>query len=160
MRNRAGLETRARIVDATRKLLSERGLEGTTVKGICDASGIRAGSFYNLFDSKEQVVLTVVRQAIDAVDPDPKGTGTDHLTDLIDAYVRFVTGDRELARVYFMVALSGGLTDPAIGARVLRHHQERVSRFSAALRRSDPTLGAEEAASRAALPIIKVTRLE
>ena len=39
-----------------------------TIKGICDAAAVHAGSFYNLFESKEQVVLTAVRDAIDTVD--------------------------------------------------------------------------------------------
>lgn len=137
MRNRAGLETRARILEATRELLAERGLDGTTVKAICDAAGIRAGSFYNLFDSKEQVVLGVVREAITAVDPDPAGE-TDRLGDLVGAYVRFIREEPALARVYFMVALSGGLADGDIGRRVLRHHQARVDRFTASFRRDRP----------------------
>ena len=70
MRNRAGIETRERILGATQRLLAERGLDGVTIKGICDAADVHAGSFYNLFDSKEQVVLTAVREAITAVDPD------------------------------------------------------------------------------------------
>lgn len=146
MRNRAGLETRERILDATRRLLADRGLDGTTVKAICDSAGIRAGSFYNLFASKEEVVLTVVREAITAVDPDPAGTGTDHLEDLVEAYVRFVRNEPTLARVYFIVALSGGLADGKIAARMLRHHEARVERFTAAFRRARPDLDPDRAA--------------
>lgn len=140
MRNRAGLETRARILEATRHLLAQHGLDGTTVKAICDDAGIRAGSFYNLFASKEEVVLTVVREAITAVDPDPRGTGGDHLGELVDAYVRFVREEPTLARVYFIVALSGGLAGGSIAARMLRHHEARVERFTAAFLRARPDL--------------------
>lgn len=147
MRNRAGLETQARILEATRSLLSEVGLDGVTIKGICERAGVRAGSFYNLFESKEQAVLTIVREAIKGVDPDPEGAGSESDFDLVAAYVRFIIEQPELARVYFVVALSGGLTDPKIRARVVRHHEERLHRFTAAHLRHRPGL-AEEIATR------------
>jgi AcrR family transcriptional regulator len=148
MRNRAGLETRERILAATRQLLSERGLDGTTVKAVCDTADVRAGSFYNLFDSKEQVVMAVMREAIQAVDPDPEGTGSDHVVDLIEAYISFVADDPTLARVYLVVAINGSLTDSSIAKRIARHHEERVARFTAAMSRDRPELRAEEVTAR------------
>ncbi len=133
MRYRVGLATRDRIVDAARSLLAEGGWEAATVKAICDLADVRSGSFYNLFDSKEQLILTVVGEAIGAVDPHPTGVGGDTVADLVDAYVRFVTEQETMARVYLLIAVGGGLTDPAIGHRVLRHHEQRVGRFAAAL---------------------------
>lgn len=147
MRNRAGLETRSKILEATRQLLADVGLEGTTIKAICDRAGIRAGSFYNLFESKEQVILSVVREAIEAVDPDPGRLGTDHVTDLVEAYVRFVIEEPVMARVYLAIAVSGALNDAAIASRVLRHHQARVARFTSTLMRDRPGLGESDAAA-------------
>ena len=146
MRYKAGLETRARILMATRELLGENGLDATTVSAICAKAGIGAGSFYNLFETKEQAILTVARDAINAVDPDPAGAGSDGIADLVDAYVRFVEDQPQLARVYVVIAVGGGLTDPQIRGRILRHHQERVARFTEAVGRGDPTMDAEEAA--------------
>ncbi len=148
MRNRAGLVTRQRILDATRSLLAERGLDGTTVKAICDTAGVRAGSFYNLFDSKERAVLAVTREAITAVDPDPEGTGEDHTRDLVEAYIRFVNDDPTMARIYLVVALTGSLTDAAIAKRIARHHEDRTARFTAALRNDRPDLPIEEVTAR------------
>lgn len=147
MRNRAGEETAARIVDAARRILSEVGPDAATVKAICDSARIRPGSFYNLFDSKETVILEVVKEAIVAVDPDPERTGRDHLTDLVEAFVRFVDERPDLARVYITVGLSGGITDAGIRARMIRHHSERLARFTAAVRRDRPDLS-EPAAQR------------
>lgn len=149
MRNRAGRETRDRILASTRRLLAERGIESLTVKAICDEAGIRAGSFYNLFESKEQVVLSVIADAITAVDPDPDHTGSETVADLVEAYIRVVEGQQPIARLYLNVAVSAGLTDRAIGDRVLRHHQERAGRFAAALSRDHPDVGLREAAMRA-----------
>ena len=137
MRYKAGLETREKILWATRGLIAEEGLEGTTIKAICDRAGVLPGSFYNLFESKEQAVLAVVREAIDAVDPDPEHEGSrDTLQALVEAYVRFLDEQGDLARVYIRIAISGarGNNDELKG-RVLRHHEDRVKRFARALQR-------------------------
>jgi AcrR family transcriptional regulator len=149
MRYRQGLETRERILDATRALIAAEGLEGTTIKAICDRAGVLPGSFYNLFDSKEQAILTVVREAIEAVDPDPAGQGSDTIMDLVDAYVRFVTEQGDLARVYIGIAVSGGRNNTELKGRVMRHHQGRVARFAAAMMRDWAGIDPHEAERRA-----------
>ena len=149
MRYRAGLETQEKILTATRSLIADTGLEGTTIKAICERSGVLPGSFYNLFDSKEQAVLTVVREAIDAVDPDPDHLGNESLSDLVDAYIRFVTDQDDLARVYIGIAVSGSRNKPELRGRVLRHHEARVARFGDAISRERPELSAREVTRRA-----------
>lgn len=146
MRYRVGLETRTRILDATRDLVAEQGLEGTTIKAICERAGILVGSFYNLFESKEEAILTVVADAIRAVGPEADGAAT--LPELVDAYVDFVEGSEATARVYLMVAVTGGLTDEAIRARMLRHHQHRIDLFGRALRGARPDLSEGEVRQR------------
>lgn len=148
-RYQAGIETEARIIDATRSLLAEGGLEAATLKAICDRAEVRAGSFYNLFDSKEEAVIRVVREAIDAVDPDPQGAGTDSLDDLVDAYIRFFVEEAQLARVYVLVALTGDSSENGARRRFLRHHERRVERFAAAMARGDASLTVTEATERA-----------
>jgi len=99
-RYQAGIRTEARIIEATRELLGEVGLDGTTLKAICDRADVRAGSFYNLFESKEDAVLRVVKDAIRAVDPHPAKDAADSLHELVEAYISFVTGQSDVARVY------------------------------------------------------------
>lgn len=149
MRYRSGLETRDRILNATRGLIADEGLEGTTIKGICSRAGVLPGSFYNLFDSKEQAILAVVREAIDAVDPDPQHLGIDTISELVDAYLKFVTEEGDLARVYIAIAVSGGRNRSELKGRVVRHHEGRVDRFAAGLRRERPELSSDEARRRA-----------
>lgn len=143
-RYRVGLETRERILSATRRLLGEVGFEGITLKAITDQAAVGAGSFYNLFGSKEEVVFEVIREALDAVDPDPQGAGTDSLEDLVEAFVQFVTESTPIARIYLQLAVGRGLTDPRVGRRVLRSHRRRVQRFGDALQREQPRLSAAE----------------
>ena len=147
-RYQAGLKTEARIVDATRDLLGEAGLDGTTLKAICDRAGVRAGSFYNLFPSKEAVVLRVVREAITAVDPHPDGDA-DSLGELIEAYLKFVTNESALAKIYLQMAVTGAVGDGEIASRIVRHHAARLERFSAAIGRERPELSTEDARAEA-----------
>ena len=157
-RYRVGIETRDRILAATRDLLAEGGLEGVTLKRVTTAAGVGVGSFYNLFDSKESAVFEVVRETLDAVDPHPEapGAGDDRLTDLVGAFVTFITDSPTVARIYLQLA-GLGLTDPAIAARVLRSHRLRVDRFAAACRREDPTLDDASARERAQAVLASLT---
>lgn len=148
-RYQAGLRTEARIVDATRSLLAEGGLEAATLKAICAEAGIKAGSFYNLFDSKEEVVIRVVRESIDAVDPDPDGAGTDSVGDLVAAFIRFFVEQPEMAKVYVIAAVNTETSDNGARRRFLRHHLRRVERFADAMARSDGTLASDAAAMKA-----------
>ncbi|GGI08322.1 TetR/AcrR family transcriptional regulator [Egicoccus halophilus] len=143
-RYRVGLQTRERILHATRRLVSELGVEAVTLKAITDEAGVGAGSFYNLFESKEAAVFEVVREAIEAVDPDPARAGTDSLDELVDAFVAFLTDDRPIARIYLQLAVGRGLTDADVGARTMRSHRWRVERFADAWRREDRTLTSAE----------------
>lgn len=147
-RYQTGIRTEAAIVDATRALLAEVGIEGTTVKAICERADISAGSFYNLFSSKEQVLIQVAREAIQAVGPDPARARTETLDELVDAYIAFVVDESSLARVYLHVAAATN-TDSSVSRRYLRHHEQRVARFAGAMRRGDPHLTAEDAAVQA-----------
>jgi AcrR family transcriptional regulator len=158
-RYRVGLETRERILAATRRLVSQLGVEGVTLKGITDEAGVGAGSFYNLFESKEAAIFEVVREAIEAVDPDPAGAGTDTLEELVDAFVAFMTDEGPIARIYLQLAVGRGLTDPAIAVRTLRSHRRRVERFADAWQRREPGLGEREARALAETMLAGLTGL-
>ncbi len=143
-RYQTGIRTEARIVEATRELLAEIGLEGTTIKAICERAEVQAGSFYNLFSSKEQVLIQVAREAIQAVGPDPERASVETLDELVNSYIAFVVDESALARVYLHVAASSN-TDTLVSRRYLRHHVQRVQRFANAMHRRDPHLTIEDA---------------
>lgn len=147
-RYQAGIRTEGRIIEATRELLGEVGLEGTTLKAICDRAEVRAGSFYNLFESKEDAVLRVVKDAIRAVDPHPAKDVPDSLHELVEAFISFILGQPDVARVYLKIAISGA-TNGALAGSVKRHHERRVTRFAAAIARENPALSAELARAKA-----------
>ncbi|HSG79045.1 MAG TPA: TetR/AcrR family transcriptional regulator [Acidimicrobiia bacterium] len=150
-RYRAGIETRQRILTATRDALAESGLDGTTLKAICERAGVQPGSFYNLFPSKEEAVLTVVREAIEAVDPHPDGEGIDRPAELVEAFVRFLEGQPFLARVYLQIAVTGAVGDGHLIGRIRRHRERRVERFTDAIARDAGLTDRSEAQRRAEL---------
>jgi AcrR family transcriptional regulator len=145
-RYKVGLATRDKILDATRSLLGEVGVEGITLKAITDRADVRAGSFYNLFETKEAAVFTVVREAITAVDPGDEDE--DSLSELVEAYVRFITEQSAMARVYLQIAVTSAGTNDPIRRRFAKGHQYRVERFGRALKRELPELTEEEARAR------------
>lgn len=156
-RYKVGLATRERIVAATSEVVAEQGLVNTTLKTITDRAGVGAGSFYNLFVSKEEAVWEVLSDAIAAVDPDPHRRGHETAGDLVDAFTRFVTGDdAQLASIYLQLAATA-LTDPEVSARVQRAQQARVDRFAAALARAHPNVDSGVVTTHAELLVTQLT---
>jgi len=94
-----------------------------------------------------------VREAIEAVDPDPSGAARESLSDLVDAFVAFVTDQSPVARIYVQLAVGRGLTDPAVAARVTRSHRHRLERFAEAWSREDVLLSSAEAEHRAVVTL-------
>lgn len=54
---------RERILNAAAHLFRERGYKGTTVRDIADAVGILSGSLFHHFQSKEEILHEIMREA-------------------------------------------------------------------------------------------------
>lgn len=81
------------VLDAAAELFVTHGYEGTTLRKIAAAAGIKAGSIYHHFDSKEALFLAVLRDGmtvmVDAFDRASAETDTDADTsDRLRAHVR------------------------------------------------------------------------
>jgi AcrR family transcriptional regulator len=57
-----GEATRAAILEASYQLFSEQGYHGTSMRAIAARAGITAGSIYNHFSDKEQIITSVILQ--------------------------------------------------------------------------------------------------
>lgn len=55
-------EVRNRIVDIARRIISQEGVEALSIRRITKEMGYSAGSVYHYFESKEQIVLCVLRE--------------------------------------------------------------------------------------------------
>ena len=58
-------DTRERILDAASRLFSERGFDGTPVAEVLSAAGVRSGSLYHFFPSKEALAEAVLARCAD-----------------------------------------------------------------------------------------------
>jgi AcrR family transcriptional regulator len=58
-------DTRDRILDAASRLFSERGFDGTAVAEVLALAGVRSGSLYHFFPSKEALAEAVVARCAD-----------------------------------------------------------------------------------------------
>ncbi|WP_232697417.1 TetR/AcrR family transcriptional regulator [Brevibacillus daliensis] len=55
-------DARERLLETATQLIPERGYNGVGVQELCNVAGIKPGSFYYLFPSKQQLVLTVLEK--------------------------------------------------------------------------------------------------
>lgn len=57
-------EMRRQILDVTAKLLREHSYQSTTVRALAEQVGIKGGSIYHYFPSKDAIVATVVNEGV------------------------------------------------------------------------------------------------
>lgn len=61
---RKSVRTRQRVMDAAASALSQQGYVGTTLNDIAELAGMKAGSFYYHFESKEALIEAVLRYGV------------------------------------------------------------------------------------------------
>jgi len=66
-RERKKLQVLSTLVDVAMKLFQEKGFEDTTIAEITETADIATGTFYNYFQSKEDLLKYVLTQKIDEV---------------------------------------------------------------------------------------------
>ena len=64
LRSRAAEATRARVLDAARRLFMRRGIDGVTIAEIAEKAGVAAPTIYALYKSKEGLLRTLMREAL------------------------------------------------------------------------------------------------
>src|SRR4051794_40782483 len=63
----SGTPTRERILNAAAQLFAEHGFASASMPAIAELSGITAGSIYRHFTSKAELLLEVVKRALEAL---------------------------------------------------------------------------------------------
>ena len=62
---RQSVDRRERIIDNATELFAAKGYHGTTIDEIVQATGIAKGTFYVYFDSKEDILVEVIKRLIE-----------------------------------------------------------------------------------------------
>ncbi|MBI5089694.1 MAG: TetR/AcrR family transcriptional regulator [Actinobacteria bacterium] len=139
--------TRQRLLDAGARLFRERGYANTRLSDIADAAGIRTGSMYYYFSSREQLVLEILQVGVDnawhAVDAalaalPPGAAARDRLHTAIRAHVTLVleTSDYASAHPRIMGEVPAAVRDQHL-ARQREYGDRWQSLFEDAQRTGD-----------------------
>jgi AcrR family transcriptional regulator len=110
-----------KIRDAARTLMRLKGYDAVTVDDICDEVGVTKGTFYNHFQSKEQMILdniaednlyyrTKLRQMVT-----DKAPGLEKLISFLRLAIAYENGkDREFTRFSYKLRIADPKNAPAI----------------------------------------------
>jgi AcrR family transcriptional regulator len=118
--------TRAKLVDATRRVVADKGIEATTIAHITEAADVGFGTFYLHFSSKEEAVEAVGGELVEQV-----GSALDRLTanmqdpaEVLAVSVRHVVGRVDRDEAWAWAVLRLGFADrlfvTVLGGRLLR----------------------------------------
>jgi AcrR family transcriptional regulator len=100
-------QNRAKLLAAARKVFAEKGLGAATARDIVRETDLATGTFYNYFDSKEEVFAALVdelatkaRAAVRAQRREPGRTVEQRVEAAYRAYFELVIAERELFQVF------------------------------------------------------------
>jgi len=125
---------RRRVLTAATDVFVRRGYQSTTVDQIVSAAKIGVGSFYGLFDGKENCFLSlydlIVAEAEKAVEAAVAGEGRweDRVVEALSALLELAAAAPDRARVAIVEA-------PTAGAAAQARYAETVARLAAGLRK-------------------------
>ena len=109
VKNKLLVETRRnQIIQAANKMFTQKGFHETTIKDICDASGLGPGTLYNYIHKKEDILYLVYeklttmltqagRDVVGGNDRDP----LDQLKTLLNETISIVWENQELVRLMY-----------------------------------------------------------
>jgi AcrR family transcriptional regulator len=100
-------QNRAKLLAAARKVFAEKGLGAATARDIVRETDLATGTFYNYFDSKEEVFTALVEElatkaqaAVRAQRREPGRTVEQRVEAAYRAYFELVIEERELFEVF------------------------------------------------------------
>jgi AcrR family transcriptional regulator len=135
-RSRKGAATRARLVAAAKTVFERDGFLGARILDIAETAGLKHGSFYHYFDSKEQIFREVAAAQEERLTAPPGpvaggGTETASPRDRIRAANRrYLERYRDEARLMGVIEQVSRYDDHVNAARMAtqRHFAERAER--------------------------------
>ena len=123
---------RAALVAATVPLLTEHGRSLTTTQ-IADAAGIAEGTIFRVFESKEDLVLAAVEQALDIEPFLAELESIDADRDLATVLLDVVTRMQERFRGIFTLMSAMGMTGPPRAHKHMEEGRRRAEALTVAL---------------------------
>jgi AcrR family transcriptional regulator len=131
--DRRRAENRARLISAAAEVLATDGPEGATVSAITDRADLGAGTFYNYFQSLEQITKAVVADAIE------------HLGRRLDALTKDMADAADIYSFSLRHLMATAKSDPLWGWLIVRlgiAHEQLIARLGPRAKR-DLMIGVE-----------------
>lgn len=110
----------ARILRTALNLFSAKGYDGTSVREICEASGITKPTLYHFFGSKDGVFKALVESALSDFERDlreavqPPGPAVERLQRVARKYFDSAVRQRELVRLIFALVHNASGAPPVL----------------------------------------------
>jgi len=95
------------VLDVAEELFAERGFDGTTVADIAEAAELAKGSIYQLFQSKEEIILAIIRRKVDQISSrlneifERSVSPAEKIKDIIRTKLEAVWENRKFASIFF-----------------------------------------------------------
>lgn len=105
--------TREMLLDSTIDLVNREGMSALTIRNICDEIGISTGSFYNLFDGKDELIAYFLRNIFASYKQEAESLADNHsaLERIILMYRFYIKCVME-AGLEFISCLYSSITNP------------------------------------------------
>src|SRR4051794_40233812 len=104
-------QRREQLLDLGVELLAEHRLEDLSIDALAEEAGISRGLLYHYFTGKRDFHLAVLRRMAEQVyaitAPDPGGSPIDQLARSLEAYIAFVSDNRDAYESFVRAAAAG-----------------------------------------------------
>jgi AcrR family transcriptional regulator len=130
-----GTTQRQRILEIALSLMSQRGVDGTSMRDIATAAGLNVASLYHYFPSKRDLLVAVL-EARGYLSEMEGGAPTDGepntplvLADLLDDMLRSMLDVEDFVRLMLGEVMRGDVTALGVGRELLSATQEALERW-------------------------------
>jgi AcrR family transcriptional regulator len=139
----AGFSQRQHILDIALSLMSQRGVDGTSMRDLASAAGLNVASLYHYFPSKRELLVAVLAERgfiTDLAAARPAALtrdAADGLADLLDDILRSMLEVEDFVRLMLGEVLRGDETAHTVGVELFAATQESLERW---LEGSEPAI--------------------
>ncbi len=98
------VQTRGRLIEAAKRVFSEKGYHNAQIAHIIDEAGVARGTFYLYFKSKEEILKELLREVVEElkerirvidINEDP----VHQVVENVERIIEFALEEKELARI-------------------------------------------------------------
>jgi len=130
-----GSTQRQHILDTALSLMSQRGVDGTSMRDLAGAAGLNVASLYHYFPSKRELLVAVLEERgfiadLAAARPTAlRQDAADVLADLLDDILRSMLEVEDFIRLMLGEVMRGDETAHAVGVELFAATQESLERW-------------------------------